>query len=127
MLADPSFLFKVLTEIAIESGCATFAEVQKRGKDFWEEFELYLADLLVGIVVGIVLVGFSAPFVSFGQPNVTLRISGRMQHTIRCLPMYLRLKGQAENFQSNSRSARTFTRVFNTERLGFCAGLLVRV
>eukprot|EP01018_Ginkgo_biloba_P020239 Gb_41436 [translate_table: standard] len=34
MLADPSFLFKVLTEIAIESGCATFAEVQKRGKDF---------------------------------------------------------------------------------------------
>eukprot|EP01018_Ginkgo_biloba_P020246 Gb_36686 [translate_table: standard] len=29
MLADPSFLFKVLTEIAIESCCATFAEVQK--------------------------------------------------------------------------------------------------
>ncbi|ESR37602.1 hypothetical protein CICLE_v10028580mg [Citrus x clementina] len=34
MLADPSFLFKVGTEIVIDSCCATFAEFQKRGKDF---------------------------------------------------------------------------------------------
>ncbi|PQQ08922.1 hypothetical protein Pyn_33343 [Prunus yedoensis var. nudiflora] len=36
-------------QIVIDSCCATFAEVQKRGKDFWAEFELYAVDLLVGI------------------------------------------------------------------------------
>ncbi|GAB2274663.1 retention in endoplasmic reticulum protein 1 [Dionaea muscipula] len=46
MLADPAFLFKVGTEAVIDSCCATFAEVQKRGEDFWAEFELYLADVL---------------------------------------------------------------------------------
>ncbi|XP_057479720.1 protein RETICULATA-RELATED 1, chloroplastic-like [Actinidia eriantha] len=53
MFDDPSFLFKVGTEVVIDSCCATFAEVQKRGKDFWAEFELYAADLLVGVVVDI--------------------------------------------------------------------------
>ncbi|KAJ8750282.1 hypothetical protein K2173_014197 [Erythroxylum novogranatense] len=67
MLADPSFLFKVGTEIVIDSCCATFAEVQKRGKDFWSEFELYAADLLVGIVVDIALVGMLAPYARIGQ------------------------------------------------------------
>ncbi|THU69317.1 hypothetical protein C4D60_Mb08t13160 [Musa balbisiana] len=71
MLADPSFLFKVATEIVIDSCCATFAEVQKRGKDFWTEFELYAADLLVGIVVDIALVGLLAPYVRIGRPSVS--------------------------------------------------------
>ncbi|CAB4273662.1 unnamed protein product [Prunus armeniaca] len=62
MLADPSFLFKVGTEIVIYSYCATFAEVQKRVKDFWAEFELYVADLLVGIAIDIALVGMLAPY-----------------------------------------------------------------
>ncbi|CAB4304116.1 unnamed protein product [Prunus armeniaca] len=62
MLADPSFLFKVGTEIVIDSYCATFAEVQKKGKDFWAEFELYAADLLVGIAIDIALVGMLAPY-----------------------------------------------------------------
>ncbi|XP_010535646.1 PREDICTED: protein RETICULATA-RELATED 1, chloroplastic [Tarenaya hassleriana] len=70
MLADPSFLFKVGTEIAIDSCCATFAEVQKRGEDFWSEFELYAADLLVGIVVDIALVGLLAPYARIGKPSV---------------------------------------------------------
>ncbi|MQL81565.1 hypothetical protein Taro_014038 [Colocasia esculenta] len=51
MLADRQFLFKVGTEIVIDCCCATFAEVKKRGEDFWAEFELYAADLLVGLVV----------------------------------------------------------------------------
>lgn len=51
MLADPAFPFKIVTEIVIDSCCATFVEVQKRGKDFWTEFELYLADLLVGVLL----------------------------------------------------------------------------
>ena len=35
---------------------------KKRGKDFWVEFELYLADLLVGLVVNVALVGMLAPY-----------------------------------------------------------------
>ena len=42
-------------QIVIDSCCATFAEVQKRGKDLRAEFELYVAGLLVGIVVDIAL------------------------------------------------------------------------
>ncbi|KAJ4841405.1 retention in endoplasmic reticulum protein 1 [Turnera subulata] len=86
MLADPSFLFKIGTEIIIDSGCATFAEVQKRGKDFWAEFELYAADLLVGIVVDVALVGMLAPYVRFGQPSVSKGFLGRLQHACAALP-----------------------------------------
>ncbi|KAK1556455.1 hypothetical protein Q3G72_005291 [Acer saccharum] len=39
-----------------ESICKQY---QKRGKDFWSEFELYLADLLAGVVVDVALAGFS--------------------------------------------------------------------
>lgn len=78
MLADPSFLFKVGTEIVIDSCCATFAEVQKRGKDFWAEFELYAADLLVGIVVDIALVGLLAPYARIGKPSVKTGFFARM-------------------------------------------------
>ncbi|GFQ08060.1 hypothetical protein PHJA_002950000 [Phtheirospermum japonicum] len=61
MLADPAFLFKVGTEVVIDSCCATFAEVKQRGKDFLGRvFELYAADLLVGIVVDVALVGMLA-------------------------------------------------------------------
>ncbi|GJY06589.1 reticulata-related protein 1, chloroplastic [Tanacetum coccineum] len=74
MLADPSFLFKVGTEICfflvIDSCCVTFAEVQKRGKDFWDEFELYAADLLVGIVVDVALVGMLAPYARIGKRSL---------------------------------------------------------
>uniref|UniRef100_A0A1J3CRG7 Protein RETICULATA-RELATED 1, chloroplastic n=1 Tax=Noccaea caerulescens TaxID=107243 RepID=A0A1J3CRG7_NOCCA len=70
MLADPSFLFKVGTEVAIDSCCATFAEVQKRGENFWSEFELYAADLLVGLVVDVALVGLLAPYARIGKPSV---------------------------------------------------------
>ncbi|XVF46837.1 hypothetical protein PTKIN_Ptkin03bG0059900 [Pterospermum kingtungense] len=86
MLADPSFLFKVGTEIVIDSCCATFAEMNKRGKDFWSEFELYLADLLVGIVVDIALVGMLAPYARFGQPSASRGLFGRLQHACSALP-----------------------------------------
>lgn len=86
MLADPSFLFKVSIEIMIDSCCATFAEVQKRGKDFWSEFELYVADLLVGVVVDVVLVCMLAPFVRFGQPTRAAGLRGTVNHAIGALP-----------------------------------------
>ncbi|KAK9682705.1 hypothetical protein RND81_10G090700 [Saponaria officinalis] len=86
MLADPAFLFKVGTEIVIDSCCATFAEYQKRGKDFWNEFELYLADLLVGIVVDVALVGMLAPYARIGQKTVSGGFMGRFQHACQDLP-----------------------------------------
>ncbi|KAG2685894.1 hypothetical protein I3760_10G147500 [Carya illinoinensis] len=86
MLADPSFLFKVGTEIVIDFCCATFAEVQKRGKDFWAEFELYVADLTVGLVVCVALVGMMAPYVRIGGPTISKGFLGRMQHAYGALP-----------------------------------------
>lgn len=87
MLADPAFLFKIGTEIVIDSCCATFAEVQKRGEDFWAEFELYLADLLVGVVVNVALVGMLAPHVRIGQRSVSGGgFFGRINHACRDLP-----------------------------------------
>eukprot|EP01023_Acetabularia_acetabulum_P053497 TRINITY_DN5991_c4_g1_i2.p1 TRINITY_DN5991_c4_g1~~TRINITY_DN5991_c4_g1_i2.p1 ORF type:complete len:411 (-),score=61.49 TRINITY_DN5991_c4_g1_i2:2157-3338(-) len=67
LLIDPRFLFKVLAEITIDSGCATVAEVQKRGSEFWSEFEFYLSDMVVGIVLDIVLVGLLAPTAVLGS------------------------------------------------------------
>ncbi|XP_027352196.1 protein RETICULATA, chloroplastic [Abrus precatorius] len=86
MLADPSFLFKVGSEIVIDTCCATFAEVQKRGKDFWAEFELYLADLLVGLVVNVALVGMLAPYARIGKLSVSGGFLGRMQKAYAALP-----------------------------------------
>ncbi|KAK7292898.1 hypothetical protein RJT34_15754 [Clitoria ternatea] len=86
MLADPSFLFKIGSEIVIDTCCATFAEVQKRGKDFWAEFELYLADLLVGLVVNIALVGMLAPYVRIGKPSISSGFLGRIQKAYAALP-----------------------------------------
>lgn len=70
----------------IDSCCATFAEVQKRGDDFWAEFELYAADLLVGVVVDIALVGLLAPYVRFGKASTSTGFSGQMARTLGALP-----------------------------------------
>ncbi|KAH0470063.1 hypothetical protein IEQ34_001621 [Dendrobium chrysotoxum] len=86
MLADPSFLFKVGTEVVIDACCGTFAEIQKRGEDFWPEFELYAADLLVGVVVDIALVGLLAPYVRFGKPASSAGIFGGISRACASLP-----------------------------------------
>lgn len=75
-----------MVQIVIDSCCATFAEVQKRGKDFWSEFELYMADLLVGVVVDIALVGLLAPYVRIGQKSTSRSMFGRIQHACSSLP-----------------------------------------
>lgn len=67
LIYDNRFLFKVGAEIVIDSGCATFAEVRKRGSEFWDEFEFYLSDLLVGLVMDVVLVGLMAPVAVLGR------------------------------------------------------------
>ena len=54
-------------EIAIDVCCATIAEVRKRGEKFWGEFEFYLSDLAVGMVLDIVLVTLLAPVAVVGK------------------------------------------------------------
>jgi len=69
LLRDPRYLFKVAAEVAIDSGCATVAEVRKRGPEFWDEFEFYLSDLVVGCVLDVVLVTLMAPTAALGRPS----------------------------------------------------------
>lgn len=86
MLVDPTFLFKIGTEIVIDTCCATFAEVQKRGEEFWSEFELYAADMLVGVVVNVALVGMLAPYARFGGRSASEGLLGRVRHAYDALP-----------------------------------------
>lgn len=73
-------------QIVIDSCCATFAEVQKRGEDFWQEFELYVADLLVGTVVNVALVGMLAPYARIGKVSVSKGMLGQLQKAYNALP-----------------------------------------
>lgn len=61
LIADKLYFFKVLAEVVIDSACATVAELRKRGDEFWDEFEFYLSDLVVGLVLDVVLVTLLAP------------------------------------------------------------------
>jgi hypothetical protein len=44
----PDLLYCLLFCLYCPPGCATVAEVRKRGDEFWKEFEFYLSDMLVG-------------------------------------------------------------------------------
>ncbi|PSC75317.1 saccharopine dehydrogenase [Micractinium conductrix] len=71
LIRDRMFFFKVWAEVLIDSGCATVAEVRKRGDEFWSEFEFYLSDLMVGLVLDVVLVTLIAPVARPGRPTKT--------------------------------------------------------
>ncbi|KAL5580222.1 hypothetical protein UlMin_012664 [Ulmus minor] len=125
MLADPSFLFKVGTELVIDSCCATFAEVQKRGKDFWAEFELYAADLLVGVVVDIALVGMLAPYARIGQTSVSKGLFGRLQQASRALPSSVfEAERPGCRFTAKQRVATYFYKGVLYGSVGFGCGLI---
>ncbi|XVF05258.1 hypothetical protein REPUB_Repub05bG0156100 [Reevesia pubescens] len=127
MLADPSFLFKVGTEIVIDSCCATFAEMKKRGKDFWSEFELYLADLLVGVVVDIALVGMLAPYARFGRPSASRGLFGRLQHACSALPSSVfEAERPGCKFSVKQRIATYFYKGVLYGSVGFGCGLVVQ-
>ena len=63
-------------EIAIDVCCATVAEVRKRGENFWGEFEFYLSDLAVGMVLDIVLVTLLAPVAVIGKYPKAVQSTG---------------------------------------------------
>ncbi|CAL0324186.1 unnamed protein product [Lupinus luteus] len=127
MLADPSFLFKVGTEIFIDSCCATFAEVQKRGKDFWAEFELYAADLLVGLVVDIALVGMLAPYARIGKPSVSVSkgLLGSIRNACAALPSSVfEAERPGCKFSTQQRIATLFYKGALYGSVGFGCGLI---
>ncbi|CAH2058871.1 unnamed protein product, partial [Thlaspi arvense] len=125
MLADPSFLFKIGTEIVIDSCCATVAEVQKRGKDFWAEFELYVADLLVGVVVNVALVGMLAPFVRFGQPSASSGFLGGMLNAYNALPSSVfEAERPGVRFSAQQRLATYFYKGIMYGAVGFGCGIV---
>lgn len=84
LMADPRYLFIVVSEVLIDAGCATVAEVRKRGVDFWDEFEFYLSDLVVGCVLDVVLVSLMAPSATLGARKAT-RQSG-LQKALAAVP-----------------------------------------
>ena len=66
-------------EIAIDVCCATIAEVRKRGEKFWGEFEFYLSDLAVGMVLDIVLVTLLAPVAVIGKYPKAVESTGEAE------------------------------------------------
>ncbi|XP_047958442.1 protein RETICULATA, chloroplastic-like [Salvia hispanica] len=125
MLVDPSFLFKIGTEIVIDSCCATFAEVKKRGKDFWAEFELYTADLLVGVVVNVALVGMLAPYARIGLLSASQGFIGRMQRGYAALPSSVfEAERPGSRFSVNQRIATYFYKGILYGLVGFGCGIV---
>lgn len=125
MLADPSFFFKILTEIAIDSGCATVAEVQKRGDDFWNEFELYMADLVVGVVVDVALVSMLAPAVCFRRPTSATGLMGRFSRAIQSLPSSVfEAATPGRTFSVQQRFASYFYKGLQYGAVGFGCGII---
>ncbi|KAJ7539883.1 hypothetical protein O6H91_11G113400 [Diphasiastrum complanatum] len=125
MLADPSFLFKLLIEVAIDATCATFAEVQKRGKDFWNEFELYMSDLVVGVVLDITLVCMLAPFVQFGGKPPPRGTMGRLSKALGALPSSMfEAERPGRGFTLYQRVGTLFVKGAQYGVVGFVCGLI---
>ncbi|GFZ02253.1 reticulata-like protein, putative [Actinidia rufa] len=100
-------------------------EVQKRGKDFWAEFELYLADLLVGVVVNVALVGMLAPYACIGQPSLSKGAFGRMQNAYAALPSSVfEAERPGCRFSVKQRIATYFFKGVMYASVGFACGLI---
>ncbi|GJS71676.1 reticulata-related protein 1, chloroplastic [Tanacetum coccineum] len=125
-LADPSFLFKVGAEIVIESFYATFAEVQKRGKDFWDEFQLNAADLLVGTVVDVALVGMLAPYARSGKRSLASGgLFSGLKNSVAALPSSVfEFERPGCTFSAQQRPATYFYKGVLYGSVGFGCGLI---
>lgn len=125
MLVDPAFLFKIGTEIVIDTCCATFAEVQKRGDEFWSEFELYAADMLVGVVVNVALVGMLAPYARFRGGSASAGLLGRVRHAYDALPSSVfEAERPGYSFSIQQRLGSYLLKGFLYGAVGFSCGLV---
>ncbi|KAL4292673.1 hypothetical protein HN51_043025 [Arachis hypogaea] len=87
MLADPSFLFKLGTEVFIDILCTLVAEYLQRRGDFWNEIHLVIGDIVVGIIPLVIVVTNLSPIARFGSYSYDSEsLLGGIQHTIASLP-----------------------------------------
>ena len=78
------------------AACATYAEVTKRGKEFWNEFEYYLSDLSVGLVLDVLLVGLMATPCVISKHHSAHSATGAATLTARSLISGSSLGGKAQ-------------------------------
>ncbi|KAI4965891.1 hypothetical protein ZWY2020_047906 [Hordeum vulgare] len=92
----------------------------RRGEDFWAEFELYAADILIRIVVDIALVGMLAPYVRLGKASASTGLLGRFNRMTGALPSsVLKLKGQAADLQAFCIAQLDFSVVLSARNLQY--------
>ena len=135
LIEDDRFLFKVFTEVLIDSGCATFAEVKKRGDVFWDEFEFYLSDLVVGIFLDVALVTLLAPTCAAGAAGVVAKV-GKTKGLGRAANALLRFQKSLPSavFEKSIKGVRVYTpkqraiaflyKGFEYAAVGFACGLV---
>ncbi|UPR03115.1 protein RETICULATA-related [Chloropicon primus] len=110
LIQDDRFLFKVATEVLIDSGCATLAEVKKRGPAFWGEFEFYLSDLVVGIFLDVALVTLLAPTCMAGATNI-VKVAGKTKGLAKYSQMFLSFQKSLPSavFEKSVKGLRVYT------------------
>ena len=135
LIVDNRFLFKVLTEVLIDSGCATFAEVKKRGDVFWDEFEFYLSDLVVGIFLDVALVTLLAPTCMAGASTI-VKAAGSSKGLAKYTNMLLKLNKSLPSavFEKSIKGVRVYStqqrvvaflyKGFEYAAVGFACGLV---
>ncbi|GAB4817986.1 hypothetical protein N2152v2_005032 [Parachlorella kessleri] len=122
LIADRLFFFKILAEVAIDSGCATVAELRKRGDDFWAEFEFYLSDLVVGLVLDVVLVSLIAPVAVIGKAPKAAAATG-IRKWLGQLPSQVFEKSGVRKYSAVDRVACYFVKGLEYSLAGLFCGL----
>eukprot|EP00741_Cyanophora_paradoxa_P007065 tig00001086_g6836.t1 len=92
LLADPKFLYKLGVAELVMFTSRLSAEVKKRGKNFWREFDLAFANVANGTISQFFLVWVLAPTHIDSLPNLRLSsyygASGRIMNALDALPSY---------------------------------------
>jgi len=125
LIEDPAYLFKVLTEVTIDTGCATLAELRKRGADFFDEFEFYLSDMIVGLVLDVALVSLLAPVAVVGAKPASAAQTGLRKYIAK-LPNALfeaNIKGLRE-YSMSQRVISFFYKAAQYAVIGFACGFV---
>ncbi|KAI8462697.1 MAG: hypothetical protein J3K34DRAFT_455167 [Monoraphidium minutum] len=125
LIADDKFLFKVVAEIIIDSACATVAEVRKRGEEFWAEFEFYLSDLIVGVVLDVALVSLIAPRAVLGRTPMAVK-GGPLAKWLATVPsaMFEASIPGVKTYKPSARIACVFVKFLEYSLAGIACGLV---
>ena len=123
LVYDDRFLFKMGVEVLIDSGCATFAEVQKRAEAFWDEIEFYASDMVVGCVLDCVLVTLLAPAAAVwgGERAKQMMSDSALKRFFASLPSAAAARGA---FTAQQRFASFLVTGAQYTAAGFVAGIV---